>query len=231
MPPLKAAFIYSIPVLLGYVAIGIAFGLLVYDTGYPWFLALFMSLWMYTGAGQFTAIGLFVSGAAIWEACLVQLVLSARHIAYGLSMINRFPDNKLKPYLVFSLTDETFALLSSLPEDKKENREKFMFYVSILDQSYWVGGTLIGALIGSFIPFDLEGIGFSLTALFIVLFLEQIFKSDFNFGKLGVFVLSAAAALVTVLLLPERITLLAGLILALVLSFFIEIIPGKRKPI
>ena len=186
------AFLYSVPVLLGYLAIGTAFGLLLTDAGYPVWLAFFMSLWMYAGAGQYIAVGLFVSGTTILEACLIQLVVNARHIAYGLSMINRFPKNSpSKPYLIFSMTDETFALLSSLPAGKPagrhtaenerippegKDRDRFMLYVSVLDQFYWVSGSLIGAVAGSLIPFSMDGIGFALTALFIVLFLEQIFR-------------------------------------------------------
>ena len=267
---LVKAFTYSIPVLLGYIAIGIAFGLLISHTGYPLWLALFMSLWMYAGAGQFIAVGLFAAGITLWEACLIQLVLNARHIAYGLSMINRFPKKGLaKLYLIFSLTDETFALLSSLPPGEKEGlpppgkeREQFMFFVSLLDQSYWVAGTIIGAVAGSLIPFNMEGISFALTALFIVLMMEQVFRlleiknssvnkslsidivraglSDHSkwsgicwfvakFSKLGIFFVSAAAALVTVFLFPERIALLSGMVLALVFSSFLEIFPGRRK--
>jgi 4-azaleucine resistance transporter AzlC len=225
------AFAYSIPVLLGYLAIGTAFGLLISDAGYPIWLALFMSLWMFAGAGQYIAVGLFVTGTTLWEACLIQLVVNARHIAYGLSMLNRFPKKSpFKPYLIFSLTDETFALLSSLPPGTHERfpppgkeRDRFMFYVSILDQSYWVAGSLIGAAAGSLIPFDMEGISFALTALFIVLMIEQIFRIK----KPGVFVISALAALLAVFLFPERITLLAGMVMALLFSFLFELYHGQ----
>jgi 4-azaleucine resistance transporter AzlC len=234
---MKDALIYSIPVLLGYFTIGTGFGLLVSDAGYPWFLALLMSVWMYAGAGQYIAVGLFVTGTTIWEACLIQLVVNARHIAYGLSMINRYPKGALKPYLIFSLTDETFALLSSLPPEEAKgipppgkDRDRFMFYVSILDQCYWIVGTIVGAVIGYLIPFDLEGIGFALTALFIVLFLEQIFRvfNTFSFNKLGIFLVSALAAIVSLLFFPERIALLAGMILAIILTLFFEIFPEKN---
>jgi 4-azaleucine resistance transporter AzlC len=223
---LAQAFVYSVPVLLGYVAIGTAFGLFISDAGYPVWLAFFMSLWMFAGAGQFIAVGLFVAGTTIWEACLIQLVVNARHIAYGFSMINRFPKKSLlRPYLIFSLTDETFALLSSLPPGTQEGvpppgkeRDRFMFYVSILDQSYWVTGTLIGATAGSLLPFETEGIGFALTALFIVLMIEQMYLMK----KPGIFVVSGLAALLAVFLLPERISLLAGIVIALLFSFLFE---------
>jgi 4-azaleucine resistance transporter AzlC len=231
----KKAVVYSIPVLLGYLTIGMAFGLLTTDAGYPWYVALLMSLWMYAGAGQYIAVGLFATGTAVWEACLIQLVVNARHIAYGLSMINRFPKGAAKPYLVFSLTDETFALLSSLPPDGSKEipppgkeRDRFMFYVSILDQSYWVAGTALGALLGALIPFDLEGIAFALTALFIVLFIEQIFNvKKFSIGRAAIFVISAAAAIVSLVVFPERIALLAGMFFAILLSSFAERAGGE----
>jgi len=232
-PVLAQAFMYSVPVLLGYLAIGMAFGLLISNAGYPLWLALFMSLWMYAGAGQYIAVGLFVGGTTFLEACLIQLVVNARHIAYGLSMINRFPRKFFKPYLIFSMTDETFALLSSLPAGEREGlpppgkeRDRFMLYVSLLDQGYWVGGSFIGAAIGALIPFDLEGIGFALTALFIVLMIEQIFRTK----KASIFVLSALAALLAVFILPDLITLLSGMALALVFSFLFELISKRRKP-
>ena len=226
---LLAAFRYSIPVFLGYITIGVAFGLMVSGEGYPWWLALVMSLWMYAGAGQFIAAGLFVAGTTLWEACLIQLVVNARHIAYGLSMLNRFGNTgPFKPYLIFGLTDETFALLSSLPEkagpyaEDNENRRLFMFYVTFLDQSYWVIGTIIGAVAGTLIPFDMNGIGFALTALFIILMIEQIQRVK----KPGIFIISAVSALLGVFFLPSRISLLAALALALLLSLLAE---PKRK--
>jgi len=218
---LLAAFRYSIPVFLGYIAIGVAFGLMLSGSGYPWWLALVMSLWMYAGAGQFIAAGLFVAGTGVLEACLIQLVVNARHIAYGLSMFKRFRNfGSFKPYMIFSLTDETFALLSSLPEnsgpfgDDKEKRRLFMFYVALLDQCYWVCGSVVGAVAGTLIPFDMKGIGFALTALFIVLMIEQIQRVK----KPLLFIISGISALLGVFLLPSRVSLLAALALALILS-------------
>ena len=218
-----AAFRYSIPVLLGYLAIGIAFGLFLTGAGYPWWLALLMSLWMFAGAAQFIAVGLFTTGTTLLEACLIQLVVNARHLAYGLSMFNRFKNQgPTKPYLIFSLSDENFALLSSLPEvppGKEKERRLFMFYVSALDQSYWVIGTVLGAVAGILIPFDMKGIGFALIALFVVLMLEQIKRVK----KPGVFIMSASAALLAVFIFPAKVSLLAAMALALVFALFLPI--------
>jgi 4-azaleucine resistance transporter AzlC len=226
-----AAFKYSIPVLLGYVAIGIAFGLLVADAGYPWWLTLAMSVVMYAGAGQFIAVGLFVAGTSLWEAALVQLVVNARHIAYGFSMLKRFQNlGPLRYYLIYGLSDETFALLSSLPdqgpgEDKSlaaVRQGRFMCWVTLLDQCYWVGGSMIGAAAGSLIPFSTEGVGFALTALFVVLLIEQVLR----IRRPGIFVVSAISAVLGVILLPARISLLVALAAALAFSSLI----GKTKP-
>ena len=222
-----AAFKYSSPVLLGYLSIGMAFGLLLAGGGYPWWLALVMSLVMYAGAGQYMAVGLFAAGASLWEAVVAQLVVNARHMAYGVSMLRRFGHTGiLRYYLIFSLTDETFALLSALPEDdrsaiKEKDRGIFMFLVSALDQCYWVSGSVIGAVAGALLPFNTRGIGFALTALFVVLLIEQILRVR----KPGIFLVSALAALGAIFL-PSRMSLLGALALALVLSFLGE----KARP-
>jgi 4-azaleucine resistance transporter AzlC len=165
----------------------------------------------------------------LWEAVLVQLVVNARHIAYGLSMMNRLKSaGPLKYYIIFGLTDETFALLSSLPPEgplppevpenaAKRNpqgiseRAKLMFLVTLLDHGYWVLGGVIGAVAGTLIPFSTEGIGYALTALFIVLMIEQIHR----LRKPGVFIASAIPAVLCTLFLPSRISLLAATALSL----------------
>jgi 4-azaleucine resistance transporter AzlC len=212
---------YSFPVFLGYITIGIAFGLFAVDSGYPWWIALLTSLVIFAGAGQFIAVGLFAAGAGLAECMLVELVVNARHMAYGITMLKRFKNVRgfYRWYLIFALTDETFALLSSLPEDN--NNPRFMFFVSLLDQFYWVAGSLIGALAGSFIPFETGGIGFALTALFAVLMIEQILKMK----KPLVFIISAAAAVLGVAFLPSRVALLGAMIASLGM---IQLI-GKRR--
>ena len=222
-----AAIKYSIPVLLGYLAIGIAFGLLMADSGYPWWLSLVMSAVMYAGAGQYIAVGLFAAGTSLWEAALVQLVVNARHVAYGFSMLNQFSNTgPYKFYLIYGMTDETFALLSSMPEGINHDRTKFMFLVTIMNHCYWITGSVTGAVIGALIPFSTQGIGFALTALFIVLLVEQILRVR----KPGVFIVSAIAAVLCVFFLPSRMSMLAAMVLALALSsLFIKPGPGSAS--
>jgi 4-azaleucine resistance transporter AzlC len=171
------AFKTSVPVLTGYLAIGIAFGLLVADSGYPFWLSPLMGVITFTGAGQFVAVGLFASGVGLFELLLVELALAVRHVAYGFSLYTRFADTGLfKPYLIYALSDETFALLTAAQLDGMDNkaRSRYLFYISALDQSYWIAGSFIGAVAGTLLPFSMEGVSFSLTALFIVLAIEQI---------------------------------------------------------
>jgi 4-azaleucine resistance transporter AzlC len=227
-----SAFKYSIPVLLGYLAIGTAFGLLMSDAGYPWTLTLLMSVVMYAGAGQYIAVGLFASGAGLAEAAIIQFVVNARHIAYGITMFKKFKKAGIcKPYLIFALSDETFALLSSLDDEPapgspygKDPKERavFMLYVAALDQLYWIAGSMIGAFAGALLPFSFEGVSFALTALFIVLMIEQIFRVK----KSSQFVIAALAAVLAVVLLPARVSLLSALAAALAAVQFL----GPPKP-
>jgi len=213
-----AALKFSVPVFFGYIAIGIAFGLLMSDAGYPWWLSFLMSLVVYAGAAQFITVGFFAAGTGLLEAALIQFVVNARHMAYGFSMLNRFKNSRLyRFYLIFGLTDETFALLSSFEPTEmmsEKERTKFMFYVTALDQSYWVAGSLIGAITGSLIPFSTEGIGFALTALFVVLMTEKMLEKRNPL----IFICSATAAVLCAFFMPSGVSILAAMIISLVLS-------------
>jgi 4-azaleucine resistance transporter AzlC len=217
----------SFPVLLGYLAIGVAFGLLLVEAGYPWWMSLVMGLVMYAGAGQYIAVGLFAAGAGLWEAALVQLVVNARHIAYGVAMFRRFKAaGPYKWYLIFSLSDETFAPLSSLPDEGDQTGQvpaasvRFMFLVALLDQLYWIVGGVTGAVLGTVLPFDLQGTGFALTALFVALMIEQILRVR----RPGPFIISAVAAVLGVALLPSRLSLLSAMAASLAAA---QICAGK----
>ncbi len=172
---LRAAFKASVPVLLGYVTIGIAFGLLLVKSGQPWWLAPLMGVVVFAGAAQFLSVGLLASGAGIAQIALVTFLINARHMVYGLSLLDRYASCKRwKAYLVYALTDETYGILTTVEPPAGADRESFYAAVSALDQSYWVLGSAIGALIGAALPFDSKGIEFALTALFIVLLIEQM---------------------------------------------------------
>jgi 4-azaleucine resistance transporter AzlC len=209
------AFKTSVPVLLGYVTIGFGFGLLAVNTGYPPWFALAMSIFVYAGAAQYIGIGLFAAGATIPEIVLITLVANIRHAAYGLSLLvpySRHP--KIKPYLVFALTDETYALISSLDEGHRQDG-RFMLLISAFDQAYWVIGTALGALIGSLFSERIQGLDFALTAMFIVLATEQYLKLKRPLP----FLLSSIATLAARFLVGSRLTILVGLACAILLTF------------
>lgn len=174
MSTIKEAFRLSFPVMVGYVFLGIAFGILCQKQGYFMVWAFLISLTVYAGSMQFVLLTFFHSGFSLIEAALVTLTVNARQLFYGLSFLNIFPKmGKKKWYMIFSLSDETYSLLCAIPNKESEKSKQLMFYVSFLDQMYWIIGSVIGASVGTIIPFDTTGIDFAMTALFTVIFVEQ----------------------------------------------------------
>ena len=179
----KKAFIKTLPVMAGYVFLGFAFGLLMKTKGYPIWYPVLMSIAIYSGALEFAAVPLLSESFSLPGAFAFGFLLSARHLFYGLPLLKRFKNTGvLKPFLIFGLTDETFSILLSDAECDKG----YMAYVTLFDYMYWVTGTLLGAVFGNVITFDLEGLDFALTALFIVLLINSIkSKNDFTCGLIG----------------------------------------------
>ena len=174
MKTVRAAFIKSLPVMAGYIILGIGFGILAWSGGYglPWALA--MSLLIYASSMQYVGIGLLSGGASLLTVILTTVMVNARHLFYSISMFGRYKDaGRYKPYLIFALTDETYSLLcdGQVPEGVEPDR--FRFLVSLFNQSYWVLGSVLGSLAGSVLPFSAAGIEFSMTALFIASYTEQ----------------------------------------------------------
>ena len=171
---IKAAWVTSLPVLVGYVIIGFGFGIMLLDAGYGLGWALAMSLFIYAGSLQYVGVSLLAGPTSLLVALLTTLMINGRHLFYSLSMIGKYQGaGKLKPYLIFALTDETYALLSSEYHLEAGERHAFYFWVSCFNQCYWLVGTALGSLVGSALPFDTSGVGFSMTALFVAAFTEQ----------------------------------------------------------
>ena len=171
---LWAAVPYTVPVMLGYLFLGAAFGVLIAENGFSVLWAFLMSTFIYAGSMQFAASSLMTSAFSPVSAFLLTLMVNARHLFYGLSMLKPFERmGKRKPYMIFSLTDETYSLffITKVPEGVDEH--KFLFSIALLDQLYWIIGSAIGAIAGTLIPFDTTGIDFAMTALFVVIFVEQ----------------------------------------------------------
>ena len=170
----KKAFPYTIPVLTGYLFIGIAFGVMYAEKGYSVWWAVLMSLLVYAGSGQYLAVNFFVPGISFLQVIFMTLMVNIRHVFYGLSLLERFNKiGKKRWYMIFGLTDETYSLLCTAKVPKEVEEEKFLFAISALDQSYWVIGSAIGGILKSVLPFNAEGIEFAMTALFVVIFIEQ----------------------------------------------------------
>lgn len=175
----KEAFIASIPVMMGYIVLGIAFGMLLESKGYNFLYALLMSTFIYAGSMQFVAINLLSAGASFLNAAIMTLLINARHLVYGLSMIKKFEGmGKLKPYMIFSLTDETYSLLVGTQTPQGCSEKYYYFFISFFNQCYWIMGSVVGALIGSMISINTTGLDFAMTALFVVIVLEQYLSSD-----------------------------------------------------
>jgi len=171
---LRAAFPYTIPVLFGYGFLGTAFGISLCSKGYPFYLAILMSVIIFAGSMQFVAVSILTGGLSVLSAFVITLTVNARHLFYGLSMLDKFKCmGRKKLYMIFSLTDETYSLLCSLETPSYINKNWFYFFIALLNQSYWILGTAIGSIAGSVIPFDSTGIDFAMTALFVVIFIEQ----------------------------------------------------------
>ncbi len=176
----KAAFPYTIPVLTGYLVLGTAYGILLDSKGYSFLWSALTSLFIYAGSMQFVSVSLLAAGFHPLYACFMTLMVNARHLFYGISMLSEFQGSgKKKPYLIFGLTDETFSILCSTQTTDDINKGWFMFFITLLDQIYWVCGSILGSILGSLIHFNTKGIDFVLTALFIVIFINQ-WKSATN---------------------------------------------------
>ena len=198
--------------MMGYVIIGFAFGLLFVSEGYPWYLAVLMSLLVYAGALQYLSISLLQAKAGYIDTVIASLLINIRQAFYGLSVLRKFRHSGLfKPYLIFALTDETYALLTTVKDDKQLSAPHYYFYLSLLNQSYWVSGTLAGALTAGLVSFDISGLDYSLTALFIVLALEQ-YK---QLKRALPFAIGVIVSIVALLLMPEDKMLIGAILLSL----------------
>lgn len=176
----------TVPIMTGYIVLGLGFGILLSAKGYNALWAFAMGTVIYSGTMQFAAIDLFSSGITPAASALVALMISARHLFYGISMVERYGKfhGLKKIYVIYALTDETYSLVC------ESDDEDYCFWVSLLDQIYWVSGSVAGALLGQILPFDSRGIDFALTALFVTICVEQWLTSDNYISALTGFIAS-----------------------------------------
>jgi len=171
---IKTAFIRTLPVMAGYMVLGIGFGMTLENNGYGIWWAFAMSGLIYAGSMQYVAIPLLTSGASLISTALTTLMVNARHLFYGISMIDKYKGaGKKKPYMIFALTDETYSLVCQEDCPKGIDYHTLCLFISVFNQIYWVTGSVLGSLLGAVIPFDTTGVDFSMTALFVTVFVEQ----------------------------------------------------------
>jgi 4-azaleucine resistance transporter AzlC len=217
----------TVPVFLGYIPLGMAFGFLLDGAGYHWIYAFLMSLLIYAGSGQFLAVALLAAGAGLPEFAIATLLLNLRHAFYGLSLLEKFSGvGKVKPYLIFALTDETYALLTTTEVPEGGSKARFYFYIAALDHLYWITGSVLGAGLGSMLDLNLEGMAFVLTALFVVLTIEQYFNSSVRFP----FVAAVGAGATSLILFsPDNMLLISIILGTLVLMGREKLMKGNMQ--
>ena len=214
---LAAAFPHTVPVLMGYLAIGIVFGWMLASIGYSAIWAFFMSLTIYAGSGQYLGVELLANTAPLADVAVLTLILNFRHLVYGLSLLDKFKGmGARKPYMMLALTDETYALLSNLQAPPGVEEKEFYFTIALLDHLYWIAGSVVGAIAGSLIKINTQGIDFAMTALFLVIAVEQWESYPSHIPAL----LGAGATLASLLLLgpdnmliPALCAIVTGLLL------------------
>ena len=214
---LRTAFLDTVPVMTGYLFLGFGFGIYLNENGYGLLWAFAMSLFIYAGSMQYVAVSLMTGGASLLVTALTTLMVNARHLFYGISMVDRYKSTgRKKPYLIFALTDETYSLVS-----QGTHSHGYYFLVSLFDQFYWVTGSVLGSLVGTMIPLNYEGIDFVLTALFVTIFVEQWLSSDDHLPAIT----GVGATLLCLLLFGSDIFLIPSMvIIAVVLT-----VMGKTK--
>jgi 4-azaleucine resistance transporter AzlC len=218
---LSAAFSHTLPVLAGFLVLGIAYGMLMLDKGYGPQWSVLMSAVAFCGSMQFVAITLLTTAFQPLEALILSLLVNARHLFYGLSMLGKYKGfGKIKNFLIYTLCDETFSIVSSVNPPDDIEPKYFYLSISLLNYLYWVFGTLLGGLLGGLMPFDMKGLDFALTALFVVLFLEQLKKqANWILGLIGI-----GCALLSRLVFGAENMVLPALAIILV-----TLIAGRKK--
>ena len=183
---LRTVFLDTVPVLTGYLFLGTGFGILLAEqTGKGAVWAFLMGLFVFAGSGQYLAVSLLASGASLVSTALATLLINARHIFYGISLIDTYKGaGKKKPYMIFALTDETYTLVTQNQPPEGMSRHQYCFLVSLLDHIYWILGCTLGSIAGSLIPISFEGVEFVLTALFVTMFVEQWLSTKNHTGAL-----------------------------------------------
>lgn len=175
----KAALPYTIPICIGFLFLGMSYGFLMRSKGFSFVYPMFMSLFIFAGSMEFVTVNLLLSAFHPLYAFLLTLMVNARHLFYGISMLEKYKNTGWKkPYLIYGMCDESFSINCAVTPPEDVDKGWFMFFVTLLNQIYWVSGATLGALLGYVIHFDTTGIEFVMTALFVVMFINQWEETD-----------------------------------------------------
>ena len=214
---LRAAFPYTVPVMTGYLVLGISYGVLITASGFPFWMPMITSLTIFAGSMEFVLVNLLLSGFDLLQAFLMTLMINARHLFYGISMLDRYRGMGMKKlYMIFGLTDESFSVNCVTDPPEGVDRSWFMFFVTLLDHSYWFIGTTLGGIFGSLVHFNTEGLDFVMTAMFVVIFMEQWKKDKNHLSAILGLVLPVVCLLMfgaESFMIPAMLAILAGLAL------------------
>ena len=221
----RSALKTSLPIMFGFVPLGIAFGLLFQELGYPWFFATLMGIIVYAGAAQFMAIGFLSAGLGVIEIAMSTFFLNSRHMFYGLAFLESFGNwNLRKFYLIFGMTDETYALLTTIKVPEKYIKERYYLFITLFAQLYWVLGCTIGALSADILTFNTDGIEFAATALFVVLLIEQWIMVR----RLLPFILGFIASIIALIFFVNHMLLIA-IMISIVSIVILRVIKIKNE--
>ena len=213
----KRAFVHTLPVFAGYLVLGLGFGILLRVAGFGALWALAMSIFMYAGSMQYVGVSLLSGGTSLVTVAVTTLMVQARHLFYGISLIDRYRGAGIKKlYLMHALTDETYSLVTSTHIPDFVDEKSYYFAISLLNHIYWITGCMLGSLAGAILPFSSEGVDFAMTALFVTIFVEQwVSEKEHRPALIG---LGATALCLLVFgsesfLIPSMVLILLGLFL------------------
>lgn len=177
LPAFKAAFPHTIPILAGFGFLGMTYGIYMSASGFKWWHSTLISITVFAGSMQFVAVNMLLGAFNPIQSLAMTLMINARHLFYGISMLDKYKGTGIKKiYLIFGMCDETFSINYTADAPEDVDRGLFMFFVTLLDQFYWVLGSTLGGIFGSLVHFNTEGISFVMTSMFVVIFMEQWFK-------------------------------------------------------
>lgn len=174
---LRSAFPHTIPIMAGFLFLGMTYGIFMNVSGFSFWYPMIMSLTIFAGSVEFIAVNMLLGAFNPLQALAMTLMVNARHLFYGISMLDKYKGTGWKkPYLIFGMCDESFSINCSVDIPEDVDSSWFMFFVTLLNQMYWVTGATLGGIFGSLIHFNTEGLDFVMTAMFVVIFLEQWLK-------------------------------------------------------